>query len=397
MVSAVEPISNSMTYPKLTALSTITALSFIGCSSEVEVKVVDKPINSPYAERPIEPASLEPERVQVEMAQASEEISGMPHWDALSDWEQVPAPRMVNEKYTLPTGASLAISSLGGGGTDAANLARWARQLGITFSPEMLQSTAKPAPQDSLPFNRYALANDTRAFDIAVLRGGQSAWFFKLEGSPEQVSSSEAAFMTFLSGIHTHDEDNGAHGDSNYNSTDEKVDAYADEKPEATSASQIPPTLVSAPENKMQPMPGMAEQVASIDGATWTVPASWREGPANPMRKGTYLISNDGGNAELSITAFPGDVGGLEANVNRWRRQSGLPPLDGTAIRDSIEAIPVPAGEMIIVMIEGSAQSILGGILPQALETWFFKMTGPAAALKAEAETFEAFLKTVSF
>src|SRR2546425_682214 len=63
-------------------------------------------------------------------------------------------------------------------------------------------------------------------------------------------------------------------------------------------------------------------------GLTWTAPASWQAKAASAMRKGSYAVPGDGGaTADLSITAFPGDVGGEAANVNRWRGQVSLPPL----------------------------------------------------------------------
>src|SRR5260370_13578026 len=61
---------------------------------------------------------------------------------------------------------------------------------------------------------------------------------------------------------------------------------------------------------------------------TWNTPADWEEQPSSGPRRGTFKIhGKDGGEAELSITAFPGDVGGLLANVNRLRGQIQLPPL----------------------------------------------------------------------
>ena len=73
-----------------------------------------------------------------------------------------------------------------------------------------------------------------------------------------------------------------------------------------------------------------ATPVATASGAglTWTAPTTWKAKPASAMRKGSFTIPGNGGaEAELSITAFPGDVGGELANVNRWRGQISLPPL----------------------------------------------------------------------
>ena len=66
----------------------------------------------------------------------------------------------------------------------------------------------------------------------------------------------------------------------------------------------------------------------------WTAPASWQSRPASAMRKATFIIpgASAAEQAELAVTAFPGDVGGNLANVNRWRGQIQLPPIDAAAL-----------------------------------------------------------------
>lgn len=360
-------------------------LTLIACGSPVEEKIVDKPL------RVIEPAGITqapattPEesapRVTIQ-AQNVASQGGTPQWTIPSDWTQVPANRMILAAYRLPSDAVLSISSLGGGGSDEANLVRWARQLGITYEPAMLESARRSVPGAQLPLSRYHMASDEKAFDIGIYREEGTAWFFKLDGTPESVASSEGAFLGFLASIQ---------GNSEEEPAPLMLTAQAD-------------TPVMSPGEKetetpaMRPLPGMAEQVAAIGGASWSRPETWKTGPANAMRKGTYLISGSGGDAELAISAFPGDVGGLIANVNRWRQQAGQPPLDEAGILNSIEKRDLPAGPAHLMLIEGNGRpSTLGAILPHANETWFFKMTGPLATLQEEVATFEAFLKTVSF
>ncbi|MES1194548.1 MAG: hypothetical protein ABUL65_01550, partial [Opitutus sp.] len=64
------------------------------------------------------------------------------------------------------------------------------------------------------------------------------------------------------------------------------------------------------------------------DNLAWTAPADWTAKAPGAMRKGSFTVKGaDGSEADLSITAFPGDTGGLLANLNRWRGQISLPPL----------------------------------------------------------------------
>src|SRR5688572_21226281 len=91
----------------------------------------------------------------------------------------------------------------------------------------------------------------------------------------------------------------------------------------ASSTATTPP----AP-NAPSDMASTPVTTAAGAGLTWTAPAHWKAKPGSAMRKGSYAVPGEGGaEADLSITAFPGDVGGELANLNRWRGQIQLPPI----------------------------------------------------------------------
>ena len=63
--------------------------------------------------------------------------------------------------------------------------------------------------------------------------------------------------------------------------------------------------------------------------AQWTKPESWKEQPLSEMRLGSFKIEGPNADtADVSVIAFPGEAGGLISNINRWRGQLQLPPLD---------------------------------------------------------------------
>ncbi len=148
--------------------------------------------------------------------------------------------------------------------------------------------------------------------------------------------------------------------------------------------------------------PAMAGSVptASGDGLTWTAPATWTAKAASAMRKGTYVVPGAGGQAgDLSITAFPGDVGGELANVNRWRGQIQLPPLGEAELAGNVTHLTQNGLTLTVVNLLGTAkgapQRILGAIVPYDGSTWFFKLAGPEAVVAKAESDFRAFLKTV--
>jgi hypothetical protein len=133
---------------------------------------------------------------------------------------------------------------------------------------------------------------------------------------------------------------------------------------------------------------------------SWTAPAAWETKPTSAMRRGSYAVKDGhGAVADLSITAFPGDTGGLQANLNRWRGQLGLSPLDGSGPAAGIEALEAGDLHFQVVDLAGTAAGtptrILGAILPFQGETWFFKLTGPEVLVAQQKPAFLAFLRTV--
>ncbi len=64
----------------------------------------------------------------------------------------------------------------------------------------------------------------------------------------------------------------------------------------------------------------------------WKLPEGWQpvaDAKASPGRYATLRIeAKDKPSLDLHIDKFPGQVGGLLANVNRWRGQVGLSPID---------------------------------------------------------------------
>jgi hypothetical protein len=149
------------------------------------------------------------------------------------------------------------------------------------------------------------------------------------------------------------------------------------------------------------PMANTAVPTASGEGLSWTAPSHWVSKPASAMRKATYVANGDGGAvAELSITAFPGDVGGELANVNRWRGQIQLPPLSPAELATAMVRSEQNGLARAVVDFtgkgpDGGPQRVLGAMVPSAGATWFFKFTGPPALLTREKPAFDAFLKTI--
>jgi len=159
------------------------------------------------------------------------------------------------------------------------------------------------------------------------------------------------------------------------------------------SAAPAPSPAVAAP---MVAPASMKAEAASFSAPKWApLPKGWSVGPENGMRKATWLVvgPNDS-KAEIAVTVFPGNVGGLTANVNRWRGQIGLAPASADEIAAAAKAAKVGGLEsQRFVMTSADGKKAVDAVLTSKDgATWFFKMNGDAAAVEANGAAFVAFL-----
>ena len=175
------------------------------------------------------------------------------------------------------------------------------------------------------------------------------------------------------------------------------------EKPPAMPAASSAPQSGSLPPDHppiggvaTAPGPDMASTAvptASGNALTWTAPANWAPKALGSMRKGSFTVKGDGGEADLSITAFPGATGGLEANLNRWRGQLGLAPTPD--VLTAVENISANGLQFTIVDYANNGTRLLGAVVPFDGNSWFFKLTGPDALVASQKVTYLEFLRTV--
>ena len=116
-----------------------------------------------------------------------------------------------------------------------------------------------------------------------------------------------------------------------------------------------------------------------------------------------YLVKNKPGSAEVTVSAFPGDVGGLLANVNRWRGQVGLANISQSDLSNEVTSVDVPGGKAMLVDVTGSNPKngqkarLIGAIVPREGRTWFFKLMGDEQVAEKQKSTFVKFVQTVQF
>ena len=151
--------------------------------------------------------------------------------------------------------------------------------------------------------------------------------------------------------------------------------------------------------------PGMAGDVPMPPAPTgssalrWRLPKGWTQQLTGGMRYAT-LTPPVSGRIDASVVVLPGPAGGELANVNRWRGQIGLPPVDEGALPGLRKTIRSQAGEVLAYDFESEGTKrtrTLAGLLERDGRTWFVKMTGDAEAVDAARKDFLGLMESLHF
>jgi len=147
----------------------------------------------------------------------------------------------------------------------------------------------------------------------------------------------------------------------------------------------------------MSALPGMAEFTAATPTPKWSPPADWVEAGMTATRKGSWRTPVSAAadqQAEIVVSVFEGQLGGLLANVNRWRGKVGLPTdLTDARLGENVQNITLNGRAAQLVSLDGpQGQSLDGVLVFLPGKVWSLLLSGPTPAVKNERTAFRAFL-----
>lgn len=162
-------------------------------------------------------------------------------------------------------------------------------------------------------------------------------------------------------------------------------------KPDSITVTEVPKPP------KTSTLPLTPSMTVDLPIPHWNVPTHWQPTKGNPLRKGSWRIITPDGQLDISVTAFPGEAGGLLANLNRWLTQIQASPIDEADLArlqaDSV--CEIDGKPALRVHLEGPDEAIEAIVLTLEEASWFFKMKGPKELVDAQKASFEAFLSSI--
>ena len=342
------PIKGPRAFVDLGLLSVLTILWATGCSKE-----------------PITVTQVPKEQVNTA-------------YDIPDHWRPQPASGMRAATFTIPDEhghngevSVLPMPRLNIADIEIVNL--WRQQVGLApASADDVSQLAESVTIGSGSGNLFDLVGPDAETDpdhaprivTAYLHDEQMTWFFKLTGPSHFVATEKPAFMTFLASVN--------------------LTQMQREFQQRAAAQQAPPQTSTGP---------------SRSTPEWTVPEGWQQGtPSSSMLLASFSISETvDGPAELTVSSLANDGGGLLANVNRWRRQIGLAPVDDTGLASVVQALDAGGRDGNLVDMSGEQNRILAAIVKVGGQTWFYKMMGAPETIQNQIGAFTAFVQSVKY
>jgi len=152
------------------------------------------------------------------------------------------------------------------------------------------------------------------------------------------------------------------------------------------------------------PIAGGRNPHAPQEKLTYTAPPGWKETDKVVKRGGIEVryevalkVEEGGASALLTVSQFPVGAGDVLQNLNRWRDQVGLKPLERDQLADASREVRVDGKRALGVDFKGDERRILGVVVLRQDAVWFIKMDGPANLVGKQKAAFDNFVGSVKF
>jgi hypothetical protein len=355
---------------QLVICSALVAALLVSCEKNSEIKVYR------VSKAPLEQSAPQQQDAMPTNTSAPRMPGGLPPTAETAvttppNWEPQPLSQMRQASFLVngDNGAVADVSfvSLGSAaGNVLENVNRWMGQLGQPAITEQKLGEMAQRLHTSLgdvtivdlaglPDNADP-ARDGRII-AAMVTTANSTLFFKMRGNADLAEAQKGDFIKWVAGV---------------------CDAQTQGGPPQMAAE--PPQTTSAPPIK------------------WKTPEGWTEVPPSSMRYASFSApADEGGKIDVSIVTFPGDGGSDADNINRWRGQMGLAPVDANAVTSQVAPLKTGDTTFSTTDIAGNKTRTIAAWTRRDGRVWFFKATGPTAAIEKEKPNFVKFIESVRF
>ena len=131
----------------------------------------------------------------------------------------------------------------------------------------------------------------------------------------------------------------------------------------------------------------------------WIKPKSWKISSGSNMRIASFDVPFENGVGDFSLIELSGDGGGLESNINRWRRQLNLAPQSLDEIKNNLISHKGKKGSFDIIKITNNEQNsaFICAIIPIENKTIFAKLAATPKGIESTYNDFISFCSSINY
>lgn len=307
-------------------------------------------------------------------------------WKTPDGWTEGPAGQMrvasfkVNRNGKAADVSVIPLSGMAGG--DAANVNRWRGQVNLPDAPtdelqksaENLEIAGEPAQLFDLGGTNPTNGSTMRILGVIQHRDDGVSWFYKMTGDGDLVEQEKPSFIQFLKSL----------------------------KFQAATARENP-AVGNNPGSQNVLVPDSNTTVSGGE-PVWKIPADWKKIPPAQFLLAEFSVGANGA-ADVNVAKLEGDGGGLLANINRWRGQINLQPLKNEmALLRNVSEKDLPGGGHLALVDfsgmdpkTGKPTRLVGAIVPQSGDTWFYKLMGDEKIVAQQKNAFLQFVESADY
>lgn len=268
-------------------------------------------------------------------------------------------------------------------GGELENVNRWRGQVGLDpLAAEELDKEAEEVSIGEYEGRMFDMTSEEAVIHgehhqrilAATLTKPATVWFFKMMGVAETVGEQKQVFQEFLESISIREP-------------------------------EIPAMTLPMMSGMGSPHGGGSSAPAAPSQAQpdWEIPEGWSPAAGSSMRIATFNVSGDeSASAEIAVTKFPGTVGTLHGNIDRWRGQVGLGPIQPDQVGrysrklewDGVDATLVDTSGVQEGERDPATRRLITIMVNKDGHMWFFKMSGDRDLVGQQEENLIQFAKS---
>ena len=348
----------------------LVAILLAACEKNSEIKVY-RVSKAPLEESAAQQEDVMPTNTAAPRLPGGLATTGSSAVSIPPNWEPQPLSQMRQASFLVKGDkgavADISFVSLGAAaGNVLDNVNRWLEQLGQPpISEQKLGDVAqrlRTSLGDAIIVDLAGLPKDADpAKDGRIIAGmvttANSTLFFKMRGNADLTEAQKGDFIKWVAAV-----------------------CNAQTEPKSPQMAAMPPQDAAAPRIK------------------WNTPEGWTEVPPSSMRYASFSAPDgDGGKIDISVVTFAGDGGSDADNINRWRGQIGLAPVDENTVNSQTAPLKTADTTFATTDIAGANARTIAAWTRRDGRVWFFKATGPNAAVEKEKPNFVKFIESVRF